>query len=246
VSAEKLDEAAKALALLLEGLKKSPHGPEAIRRLIASNPQGLPSLNGMLGLAVIKEALEYWRQNQTSGDELFWKRAFKERAYVLSQAFVYPVIIIDDEAYIGGKQLNNKGGSLVDFLAKVESTGQAVLIEIKTPKTPLLGRKYRNDVYPFSDDLAGGVAQALKYRQRFISHSHDLLRQNRNSLIIGAPRCLLIAGNARREFATDSTDTMRDDFELLREQSDGVTIITYDELFQKLERIVSLLEGRDS
>jgi hypothetical protein len=41
-------------------------------------------------------------------------------------------------------------------------------------------------------------------------------------------------------------DTMRDDFELLREQSEGVTIITYDELFKKVERTVSLLEGTDS
>ena len=241
-----IDDAAKAVSILLKGLSKSPHGPEAISRLMALNPDELPLLNAMLGLRTVKDALAHWRANQTNGDEGFWKKSLKQRAYVLSQVFVYPIIIIGDQAYVGGKQVDNKGGSIVDFLARVESTGQAVLIEIKTPQTRLLGPEYRNDVYPFSEDLAGGVAQALKYRQRFISSSSDILGQNQKRMVVGAPRCLLIAGNAEREFAKDTTDTMRDDFELLREQSEGVTIITYDELFKKVERTVSLLEGTDS
>jgi hypothetical protein len=229
----------------VRGLSKSPHGPEAISRLMALNPDELPLINAMLGLKAVKEALVHWRANQANSDEGFWKKSLRERAYVLSQGFVYPVIVIDDQAYVGGKRIDNSGGSIVDFLARVESTGQAVLIEIKTPQTPLLGPEYRNGVYPFSQDLAGGVAQALKYRQRFISSSNDILRQNPKSLVVGAPRCLLIAGNAGREFANDLTQCMRDDFELLREHSEGVTIITYDELFRKLERTVSLLEGTE-
>jgi hypothetical protein len=246
LGSELIDDAAKAVSVLLRGLSRSPHGQEAITRLMALNPDELPSLNAILGLGIVKDALSHWRANQNNGDEGFWKKSLKERAYVLSQVFVYPIIVIDDQAYVGGKQIDNRGGSLVDFLARVESTGQVVLIEIKTPQTPLLGTKYRNDVYPLSKDLAGGIAQALKYRQRFISSASTILGRNRQKLVVGAPRCLLVAGNTEREFARDANDSMRDDFELLREQCEGVTIITYDELFTKMGRTVSLLEGTNT
>jgi Domain of unknown function (DUF4263) len=234
------EDAANALYVLLKWLSRSPHRPEAIAKLMRLDAGELPTLNAILGLTALKEALAYWRQNQTNGQEGFWKQSFRERAYVLSQVFVFPVIVIDNEAYVGGKQIDNKGGNVVDFLAKIESTGQAVLIEIKTPKTKLLGPRYRNNVYPFSEDLAGGIAQALKYRQSFISDSDGILRHNEHGLIVGAPPCLLIAGNAGEELVST---VMRDDFELLRDHSRGVTLMTYDELFQKLQRTISLLEG---
>lgn len=36
---------------------------------------------------------------------------------------------------------------------------------------------------------------------------------------------------------------MRESFEMQRERLQGVAIITYDELFRRLERLVILLEG---
>jgi antiviral defense system Shedu protein SduA len=71
---------------------------------------------------------------------------------------------------------------------------------------------------------------------------HGLLQQNSGDLTLGDPRCLLIAGNAEEEFMGDNGPTMRDDFELLRERTQGLTIVTYDELFRKLDRLVALFE----
>jgi len=39
---------------------------------------------------------------------------------------------------------------------------------------------------------------------------------------------------------------MRESFELQRERLQGVTVLTYDELFRRLERFVALLEGNDT
>ena len=234
------DDAAKALKILLEWLSKSPHRPQAIARLMTLNPTELPTLNSILGLTAVKEALSHWRTNHGNPDETFWKKSLKERAYVLSQVFLYPVIVIGDEAYLGGKQIDNKGGNVVDFLAQIESTGQAVLIEIKTPQTKLLGRKYRNNVYPLSEELVAATAQALKYKQSFISAASHILPHDTQELIVGAPPTLVIAGDAHQEL---TSALMRDDFELMREHIRGVTVITYDELFRKLERTISLLEG---
>ena len=57
-------------------------------RVMALNPDELPSLNAILGLGIIKDALSHWRVNQNNADEGFWKKSLKDRSYVLSQVFV--------------------------------------------------------------------------------------------------------------------------------------------------------------
>ena len=161
-------------------------------------------------------------------------------AYVLSQAFAYPIILIGSKAYVGGKQVSNTGGNIVDFLAVTESTNAAVLIEIKTPGTRLLGQEYRSGIYPLSADLSGAVAQVLKYRQSFISNFHSIMQESSRRMTIGEPRCLVIAGNTSRELREHAK---RENFELQRERLQSVTIITYDELFSRLGSLVTLLEG---
>ena len=127
-------------------------------------PEQLPGLTALLGLSAVKDALSYWRQNQTNSSEAFWQQALTNRAYVLSQVFAYPVVVICSKAYVGGKQVSNRGGNVVDFLASVESTDAVVLIEIKTPQTKLLGSEYRDGVFPLSGELSGAIAQVLRYR----------------------------------------------------------------------------------
>jgi len=89
-------------------------------------------------LANLRAVLEVWRTNEDNPDEEFWQDVFSKHAYVLSQLFAYPVAIIRGKAYVGGKRYDNLHGNLVDFLGRVPSSGSAVLIEIKTPRTPLL------------------------------------------------------------------------------------------------------------
>ena len=97
--------------------------------------------------------MNIWKQNQDNSDEDFWQRTLSDNSFVLSQMFANPVIIIKGKAYVGGKSITNTGGSIVDFLAKNDITNDAVLIEIKTPTTKLLGNKYRDGVYPISSEL---------------------------------------------------------------------------------------------
>ena len=76
--------------------------------------------------------------------------------YVLEQVFSWPVTIVNEKAYVGGKAVDNKGGGLVDFLVKNQLTNNVALIEIKTPGTELLSKnEYRNGVYNLSEELTG-------------------------------------------------------------------------------------------
>ena len=186
----------------------------------------------------MKDALEYWKKNQENSSEEFWQTALKDRTYVLSQVFAYPVVVIGSKAYVGGKLLSNKGGKEVDFLASTESTDAAILIEIKTPQTRLLGPVYRDGVFPWSRDLSGAVAQALRYRQSFMRQFDSIGANSSPRLTLGEPRCIVIAGRSS-ELANQD---MKESFELQRERTHGVTILTFDELFLRLQRLVALLE----
>jgi pimeloyl-ACP methyl ester carboxylesterase len=231
------DDAAATLLKLIKWLGSSSNGGQVASQLAALAPEELPSLAALLGLATVKEALGYLRQNIANGLEEFWQRAFVDRTFVLSQIFAHPVVVIGSKAYVGGKRVSNRGGGVVDFLGSVESTDAVVLIEIKTPQTRLLGSAYRDNIFPLSVELTGAIAQALRYRQSLAREFNSLMADLPRPLTLGEPRCVIVAGRADKEL---STPVMRENFELQRERIHGLTIITYDELFKRLERLVEL------
>lgn len=231
------EDAAKTLAKLIQWLSKSPQQDATLSRFAALAPEQLPGLNAVLGLAAIKEALAYWNRNRTNNNEEFWQKALAERSFVLSQAFAYPVVIIRGKAYVGGKQISNTHGNIVDFFGKVESTGSAVLIEIKTPQTSLLGAEYRSGIFPISRDLSGAIGQILSYRQSLINDFQKLTTGL--DMVIDEPRCMVIAGSNNEL----NRDEKKQSFALIRERLQGVTVITYDDLFGKLEQLVGLFES---
>ncbi|MFN2576412.1 MAG: hypothetical protein ABR607_01845 [Pyrinomonadaceae bacterium] len=63
-----------------------------------------------------------------------------ENSFVLEQVFSWPCSIVKDKAYVGGKNVTNTGGKIVDFLLKNRLTQNAALIEIKTPTTRFSGQ----------------------------------------------------------------------------------------------------------
>ena len=216
--------------------------PTAAERLTLIEAQ-LPELNALVGLANLRAVLQIWKDNVDNDNEEFWQGIFSKHAYVLSQLFAHPIAIIKGKAYVGGKLLDNRHGNIVDFLGRVPSTGSAVLIEIKTPRTPLLAPAYRDDVYPPSGHVAGGVAQVLHYRESLLKElSH--LTQGRHALLTSAePRCVVIVGNAECEL---SDDYRKGSFERYRERQYGVTIVTYDEVFGRVAEFIALLQRAEA
>jgi len=194
----------------------------------------LLELNTVLGLANLKAFLKEWKANKNVNQEEFWQTLFARNAFVLSQLFAYPVILIKDKAYLGGKDLTNKGGHIVDFLCKLESTGTAAMVEIKTPQTPLLGPVYRgDDVYPISTHLTGAIAQALKYRSSLMENIQNLQR-GELTIIASEPYCVVVSGDCAE---LDSPDK-KASFERFRERLNGVRILTFDEVYKRIEGLL--------
>jgi len=228
-------DAMKTLSRVLGWLAKNPSAAEQL----AANEEQLPELNALVGVANLRAVLKIWEQNVRNSDEEFLQDVFSKHAYVLSQLFAYPLVVIEEKAYVGGKRLDNKHGNVVDFLGSVPATGSAVLIEIKTPKTRLLGGAYRNGVYPPTTELSGAISQVLHYRETLLREL-SALTQGRHALLTGAePRCVVIIGNSA-EF--DGDDYRKGSFERIRERLFGLTVVTFDEVFRRISDLVALME----
>lgn len=216
---------------------------QSLRTLLADNPDRLPELTASLGVASLREAMSLWLRERRNDDEDFWQRALEGRAFLLAQLFHYPILLIRGKAYVGGKRLDNQHGNLADFLAKAQTTGGALLIEIKTPLTPLLGPEYRQDVYPPSRDLGGALSQVLHYKNNLQREIAQVREGVDERLEADEPRCLIIVGDTSAEL---STGAKRRSFERLRERLTGITLIGFDELFGKVSGLLSLLTDGSS
>ncbi|MFG6094719.1 Shedu immune nuclease family protein [Leptothoe sp. ISB3NOV94-8A] len=190
----------------------------------------------------LKRILNIWNQNKTCNDEEFWQTKLSENPAFICQVFPYPVVIFQDKAFVGGTRFTKKGGREVDFLLKNSLTENVVLLEIKTPGTKLLGKKYRN-TYGISPELSGVVGQMLAYRDRllksFVHLSHDHRRETDEEINAFNPTCLILGGNISLELTSPEK---RDAFELFRSELKNISIISFDELFRKAENLLNLFE----
>jgi hypothetical protein len=229
-------DAIETLRRVLQWLAESP---DAAKRF-ADERAPLPELNALIGLTNLRSVLKLWHDNAGNTDEEFWQGALSKHTFVLSLLLAYPIVVIKDKAYVGGKRVNNAHGNLVDFLCRVKTSGAAVLIEIKTPHARLLGQEYRADVFPPSRDLGGAISQVLHYRESLLTEMHALTQDGSTGIIACDPRCVIIAGHAERELTTDSA---KRSFERFRERLTGVTVVTFDEVFGRVRDLITLLEN---
>ena len=197
----------------------------------------LPQINALVGLANMRSVLRTWSEHADNAEEEFWQQLFAQHSFVLSQLFAYPVVLIGQKAYVGGKGLSNSGGKIVDFLYRIDTSGAAVLIEIKTPITALLSKQYRG-IYPPSMELNGSISQVLAYRESLMTDFRELCASE-SKLCPAEPYCIVIIGDASAELVDEEK---RRSFERFRERLVGVRIITFDEVYRRIQSLTELFQ----
>ncbi|MFH1689430.1 MAG: Shedu immune nuclease family protein [Candidatus Eisenbacteria bacterium] len=231
---------AEALGRLVKWAVARPDLDDVLTALEQLEPEVLAGLSLATGLRALADAEQIWGDNLTNDDEDFWQETLLENAILLEQLFAFPVVLRKDKAYVGGKTLDNKNGRIADYLAKNGLTKNAVLIEIKTPCTDLLGSEYRSGIFRPSNDLSGAVMQVLDYRRTFTQRVDALARDLEEDIESCEPPCLVLIGNAEQQLDTLGK---RRSFELFRRQFKGVEIVTFDELFEKTTRLLALIRS---
>jgi hypothetical protein len=188
----------------------------------------------------LKNILKIWEQNKENSCENFWQKLFIENSIILSQVFSYPIILLQGSAYTGGKKMDNTGGTLVDFLLINNLSQNTALVEIKTPKTKLLGSLYRGGIYNTSPEINGAVLQISNYKDFFTKDYYRLKSESGKEFYAFNPQCVVIAGTLETEIIEPP---QKKSFELFRNGLKDIQLITYDELFGKIQILIELLEG---
>ena len=231
-------------ASLVRLLADHENASQALAALASLDLSDLTDLNALAGIGLLKRALAAWHSHSSNADEEFWQQKLSEFSFVLSQVFSTPVVVIGEKAHVGGKSLSNKGGKQVDFLLKNALTSHLLLVEIKTPVTALLDfKEYRRNVFAPSRDLSGSIAQIGSYKltlsKEFDSIRSATLDSTGETIRYVEPQCLVIIG----KITELDTPAKRDSFELYRRGLNSTQVITFDELFQKIETLLQLLHG---
>lgn len=227
--------------LLTQGTTHS----ELQRILGELNDSNLQELSSGISLQQLKSAAIDIENNLDNQEEEFWQsHIFSKYQWIISQLFSSPCILLGKKAYVGGKAIDNRGGNIVDFMYQNKLTKNVALIEIKTPCTPILGNKYRQQIRSLSQEMSGAVNQVINYRQSLLQDYATLAAQSQTDFSAFSPRCVVIIGKIA-EFTT--SDDFRDKaafstFENYRNSLNGITIIAYDEMLEKIKSWIALLQ----
>jgi hypothetical protein len=215
---------------------------QVIESLARLNIADLAEINALAGIGMLKQALEAWTVNKGNADESFWHSTLTSYAFVFSQVFSTPVVMFGSKTYVGGKSVEGTGGKEPDFLLKNDVTSHLLIVEIKTPETELLGKTpYRPpNVFAASREVAGAITQVARYKDTFLHNYGNLRNESREPFRLVDPRCLVVIGNT----AQLDNEGKKESFEHFRRSLRGTEIITFDELFRKIEILVNLLEGK--
>jgi hypothetical protein len=186
----------------------------------------------------LTDVLSLWKTHQSNSDEEFWQIKLQEASYVFSQLFSVPITFIEGKAYVGGQQVYRKSARFVDFLFSGGSSGEAILIEIKTPVTQLLQKsKCRSSVHAPDTNLSGSVVQAADYRNSVLRELRTVMKDKPIDISTFNPKVIIIIGNYASEL---DTDDKRRSFELYRASLSNIEIVTFDEPFRKIEHLARL------
>lgn len=206
-----------------------------LEALAHSDSDALLSLKGEIEQVTLQQLIDRFRAMLAKDlAEGRWQTFLTQNPFILSLAFAVPAMIVQGQAYAGGKRLSGRGGKVTDFLCASVSTGNLAIVEIKKPTTELLASSpYRgDDVFAASTELSGTIAQILDQRVR-LQRELPLLKEEseRHDIHDYGTRCIIVAGR------TPSDRARRKSLELLRNAITGVILLTYDELLARLEEV---------
>lgn len=206
------------------------------RSLSELQDKNLQHLTTSLNIEKLQRIAKLMEDNLENDSEEFWQTTvFKENQWVLAQIFACPCTIFADKAYVGGKGISNSGGNLCDFIYQNSLSQNVALIEIKTPCTELIGSQYRG-TYSFSYELSGAVNQVLNYRDKLTKEYYSLCHQGSEPFEVLSPKCVVIIGKM-----ASLTPGQVAAFENFRNSLSNLLILTFDELYQRIVDLISVL-----
>jgi hypothetical protein len=171
-----------------------------------------------------------------------WQKLFVNNPFILSLAFNSPVKLIHGQAHVRNTDSLGKGATVTDFIFKNPLTNNTLILEIKKPSTQLFDKRmYRTDVYSPSRDFAGSINQVLHQLHELTKDFSSRKYMDKNSdLKSYAVEAVLVIGK------TPEIPELQKSFDLFRGNLKNISVITFDELLEKLKELYKLLQQKDN
>ncbi len=213
------------------------------RTIAETNPEKLAKLQSDIELVTLERLIERFEKMICKKlVEQNWQEFFSKNQFILTLAFGYPVIKVQDQASVGGRILPGSGEKIADFLVKNSLTNNAAIFEIKTPRAKILNsNQYRGGIYTPSSELSGAINQVLDQKYQFQTHIASITHNSKHyDMKSYSVHCCLIIGTM------PSDEDQKKSFELFRGNSKDVEIVTFDELLEKLKQLRKFLASSDT
>ena len=212
---------------------------DSLKRSLAElQDDNLQHLTTSLNVEKLRRVAILMSENLNNDSEEFWQTTvFQENQWILAQIFSCPCTIFADKAYVGGKGINDRGGNLCDFIYQNSLSQNGALIEIKTPCTKIVGGPYRG-TFSFSPELSGAVNQVLNYRDKLAKEYYALCHQSSKPFEVMSPKCVVIIGKI-----SSMTTGEVSAFENFRNSLSNISILTFDELYQRIMDLIAVLSN---
>lgn len=95
------DDAAAFLGKMLAWISSS-ESLSILEKLSELEKDRLPAVTALLGLSSLKTALNEWESNKNNASERYWQEVLSKYSFVIGQLFAHPVVVIREQAYLGG------------------------------------------------------------------------------------------------------------------------------------------------
>ena len=154
-----------------------------------------------------------------------WQKWFKENSWVLGG----DIVRILDEREIDS-------GNIGDYLTK-SPDGYLDIIEIKRPqigKMDFWAANKDHDNWIPSTEIVKAITQSVKYIHEVEKESDSIKFQDRVGCSVVKPRCTLIFGRS-----DDWDQEKYESFRILNSSYHNLTIMTYDQVLERAERILT-------
>jgi hypothetical protein len=220
-----------------------------VKQLKSLESKNFDKLEHVINFARLDGAIDKIKVNLNNSKESFWQKFFEENTWVLNQLFSFPVIYLNGETYLGGKNSNGRngqGGVATDFLLKNGSNGSFAVVEIKTPMEAITGRHYRgkkntgnnNTLFSVTQKLTGGLIQLEDQIYTAIDYFEKNLAKDFKNISFLNPTGILVIGNY-----SVLTLEQKKSFDLFRRSIGNNQIITFDEVLEKLKSLKKIYEN---
>lgn len=175
-------------------------------------------------------------------DEGWWQDFFERNKWIFGYGLNYQILRHEQsQPHYGGQRLDGKGGQKGDYLTStVGDLNFTVLVEIKTPDTPLLqgNTEIRAGAWSLSKDLTDALSQIQAnidtWDKQGSRQPDNIDRLEKDNVFTVQPKGIIVIGLLSQ---LDSR-SRRETFQRFRKSLHGIDILTFDELLKRAQFIV--------